>query len=83
MSLLPILRLCGKTNRQRLFASRNIPKSSTIFKLRGPHTEDQFGKFLTPSLSPNCTVHALEVVAACDIEPGMQLSVMSPDVVSK
>lgn len=72
---LPIIKMCKNTNVRRLFASRNIPKNSPIFKLLRPREEDDFGKFIGKSKNPTCVIYNAEVTAACNIMPGMQLTI--------
>lgn len=74
MSLVPVIKICKNTNVRRLFASRNIPKHSPIFKLLRAREEDDFGKFIGNSKNPTCVIHNAEVTAACNIAPGMQLT---------
>lgn len=75
MSLLPVVRWCTKTNLNRLVVLRNVPKYSPIFKMLDVLRNDELGKHMKHSTSPNCTIHNLTVIAARDITPGTELTV--------
>ncbi len=70
MSLLPLIKMCRKTNVNRLFLPRNIPKHSPVFKLLSVLEDDYLGKHLRHSASPNCVIIGSTVVASCDLKPG-------------
>ena len=75
MSLLPVVRLCTKTNSNRLVVLRNVPKYSPIFKMLDVLKDDYLGKHMKHSTSPNCTIHNSTVIADRDLNPGTELSV--------
>jgi len=72
---MPVVRLCTKTNVNRLVVLRNIPKHSPIFKMLNVLKDDYLGKHMKHSTTPNCTIHNSMVIAARDMKPGTELSV--------
>lgn len=75
MSLLPVIKMCTKTNVKRVLLPRNVPKFSPIFHLRGVLEEDSLGKYMRHSNTPTCAIDKGIVVAIQDIFPGMELTI--------
>ena len=80
MSLLPIIKLCQKTNVNRLFLPRNIPKHSPIFRLLSALEDDDLGKHVRHSTSHNCVLIGSVVIASCDLPLGIELTLKPPVV---
>jgi len=87
MSILPIIRLCKKTNFLAMFTSRNHYKHDTIFRLKtkevskesvyvggNKYAFDNFGVFMRNSKQPTCEIIGYDVVALNNISPGTELT---------